>query len=165
MAHFYANLWIVFILCGFWHGASWNFILWGAVHGMFLVLERGSAGKLLTHLPDTIKHLYALVVILTAWVLFRADTLTQAKSYLAAMYGFGDSRFGIHGYQILNLGYDTILAIVLGVAFSIPVGSFFKHIPFRMQKMTMPVVYLCLLFVCLTSLASNTYNPFLYFRF
>jgi len=161
----YSNLWIVFLLCGLWHGASWNFILWGAFHGFFLVLERGGMGRLLSILPPFIKHIYAVMAIVTGWVLFRADTLVQAKSYLSVMYGFGDASAGIDVYRIMGLGNDTIMALILGVIFSIPIGPALRRIPAGIRFVTSPIVYFCIFLICLTSLASNTYNPFLYFRF
>jgi alginate O-acetyltransferase complex protein AlgI len=163
--HTYLNLWIVFILCGLWHGASWNFILWGTFHGIFLVLERGKIGKLITLLPVSIRHLYALSVVLAGWVLFRSDTILQAKSYLATMYGMGNGYLGISGYRINVLDIDIMFALALGLVFSIPSNSLIEYFSARVNKMTMATVYLCMLIVCLASLASNTYNPFLYFRF
>jgi alginate O-acetyltransferase complex protein AlgI len=161
----YFNLWIVFLLCGLWHGASWNFILWGAFHGFFLVLERSKTGKLLISLPASIKHIYALFVVVTGWVLFRADTLLQAKNYLATMYGIGNGYIGISGYRINVLDNDIMLALGLGLFFSVPFDSYLKYIPVRMKKMKMAPLYFCILIVCLATLASNAYNPFLYFRF
>ncbi|GJM20771.1 MAG: alginate O-acetyltransferase [Planctomycetota bacterium] len=77
------NLLIVFLLCGLWHGAKWTFVIWGLWHGLFLILERSGAGRLLHVLPSPARRLYALLVVLLGWVLFRADDLSSAWSLLS----------------------------------------------------------------------------------
>jgi alginate O-acetyltransferase complex protein AlgI len=161
----YLNLWIVFLLCGLWHGASWDFVIWGAFHGLFLVLERGRFGELVALLPVTAKHIYTLLVVVIGWVVFRSDTITYAAKYLAIMFGISDGLLPIEDHQIFTIGNDTILALTLGIVFSVPLSGIIEHIPFRPKRMQIAMLYLSLLFVCLTSLVSNTYNPFLYFRF
>jgi len=84
----YRNLVIVFLLCGLWHGASWPFVLWGAWHGAFLVLERAGLSAVLDR-HRVLSHVYALVVVAGAWVLFRCDTLAHAAVYYAALGGAG----------------------------------------------------------------------------
>jgi len=83
----YFNLFIVFLLTGFWHGASWNFIVWGLFHGLFLIIERVGFGKFLEKLWSPIRHFYTLFVVLISWVFFRADDLPYALSYLKTMFG------------------------------------------------------------------------------
>lgn len=161
----YVNLWTVFLLCGLWHGASWNFVLWGAFHGFFLATERSRIGKALNLLPGFVRHVYALMAVATGWVLFRADTLVQARGYLSAMYGFGLGSFEMGIHRLMALGNDTISALCLGVLFSMPIRPVLARIPARIRDATSPVAYLSIFSVCLASLASNTYNPFLYFRF
>ncbi len=82
----YANLVIVFLLCGLWHGASWNFVLWGAWHGVFLVVERAGLGPVLDRRPR-IGHVYALLVVMAGWVLFRSDSLAHAAGFYGALLG------------------------------------------------------------------------------
>ncbi len=84
----YANLVIVFLLCGLWHGASWPFVLWGAWHGIFLVLERAGFDRVLAR-TGPFAHLYALLAVMGGWVLFRCETLPQALSFYAALAGCG----------------------------------------------------------------------------
>src|SRR5262249_41364545 len=81
----YLNLIVVFLLCGLWHGASWNFVMWGLFHGLFLVIERVQArlGTLRALAP--LKHAYTIVVVMVGWVLFRSDTMASAGTYLATM--------------------------------------------------------------------------------
>jgi alginate O-acetyltransferase complex protein AlgI len=77
----------VFMVCGIWHGANWTFVFWGAIHGIFLALERGRFGRALQKLPAALRHLYVLSVIMLAWVFFRAPTLQAACAFLYAMGG------------------------------------------------------------------------------
>lgn len=81
----YANLFIVFVLTGFWHGASWNFLVWGLFHGIFLASEHAGAAKYIKKMWLPIQHGYLLLVVIISWVFFRADTLTHATSYLTSM--------------------------------------------------------------------------------
>lgn len=83
----YRNLVIVFLLCGLWHGAAWNFVVWGLYHGAFLVVERAGLRGVLERLPAAVGHAYALLAILIGWVFFRADTLPHAIAYLQGMAG------------------------------------------------------------------------------
>lgn len=84
----YINLSIVFLLCGLWHGASWNFVIWGAHHGAFLILERAWLGKVLKRLPGFVSQFYAVVVVMLGWVWFRADTLDGAVQMFQGLAGF-----------------------------------------------------------------------------
>ena len=77
----YRNLLIVFFITGFWHGASYNFIFWGLFHGAFLILEK-TKGSLIEKLPNSIKHIYVLLVVIVGWVFFRAETFNDAIVYL-----------------------------------------------------------------------------------
>ena len=87
-ARAYRNLVIVFLLCGLWHGASWPFILWGIWHGLFLVAERAGLGRALERIGP-LTHVYALLVVMGGWVLFRSSTLQGAIAYYAALLGLG----------------------------------------------------------------------------
>src|SRR6202008_2450791 len=83
----YRNLVIVFFLCGLWHGAAWTFVIWGLFHGSFLVMEGvGLAGAIRRRCPP-VRHAYLLLVVMTGWVFFRAETLTGAIAFLKAMAG------------------------------------------------------------------------------
>src|SRR5262245_29528369 len=85
-----ANLLLVFILCGIWHGASWTFLVWGLFHGLFLSLERVGLGRLLERVPAAFRHAYTILAVLVGWVFFRAESLTHAAEYLGAMVGLTD---------------------------------------------------------------------------
>lgn len=171
------NLLIVFSLCGFWHGASWNFILWGLWHGFFLVLERGRIGRWLGRTPALVQHLYTLLVVANAWVFFRAETLEQALSYLGVMYG-------VHGAPVLyplvaiNLDAEFYTTLALGLLIATPVypaleqylrrergASAAGHGLAVAEPLTrLGLLGLLLLFASM-NLATGAYNPFIYFRF
>jgi alginate O-acetyltransferase complex protein AlgI len=171
VARTYLNLYIVFFLTGLWHGASWNFVLWGLLHGTFLVIERLGFDSVLEKMWRPVAHIYTLLVVMTAWVLFRADTLPQALAYLARMFGFIPEN---PAYPV-NLYLDTPLALTLtaGVIFAMPVEAWFKtwresYASTQLYKALalVRVGAMCGLFIfSAAALAVNTYNPFIYFRF
>lgn len=183
------NLFTVFVLCGLWHGASWNFALWGAFHGALLVLERGRFGKLLDRSPRYIGWFYTILMVMVGWVFFRAQDLTHAVWYLAAMVGAGKDS-GFTPEVALYLNAQTYATIALGALLSMPVATAFArdwhHRRFPRHSNERPpewVVSLSsstrgatLLYVRLIAvaailtfsaaeLAAGTYNPFIYFRF
>jgi alginate O-acetyltransferase complex protein AlgI len=165
----YLNLWIVFLLCGLWHGAAWNFIVWGAAHGCFLVIERAGFSRVLERIPSLFRHVYVMLAVMVTWVLFRADTLGAAVHYLGTMFALGDTPT-IPAPVNRFLGVDVVLAIVAGLIASGPYGSamlwrFDKAL--RVQQVRVgQLAALAVLFGLVTlSLASGAYNPFIYFRF
>ncbi|MEI6987429.1 MAG: MBOAT family protein, partial [Rhodospirillaceae bacterium] len=117
----YVNLLIVFLLCGIWHGAAWNFVVWGLLHGAFLVLERVGMGRLLLRLPTVVRHTYVLLCVMVTWVFFRADSLGSAVHYLRAMAGLGTdcATAPVIGRY---LGWDVVIAIVTGLLVAGPHG-------------------------------------------
>jgi alginate O-acetyltransferase complex protein AlgI len=165
----YLNLWIVFLLCGLWHGAAWNFVVWGAAHGGLLVLERAGFGGVLARIHPFLRHVYVMLAVMATWVLFRADTLGAAGHYFAAMVGFGPASAAVPPLHRF-LGIDVVLAIVAGTAASGPygdralkaVGSVLRAGEIQVGQLAGLVVLLGLVTL---SLAGGAYNPFIYFRF
>ncbi len=171
------NLVIVFFLTGLWHGASWNFIVWGLFHGAFLVAERGRFGKLLDEGPKLVAHVYAILVFMVGWVFFRAADLTTALEYLRAMFGFGTGS-GLEWYVGLFLTPKLVIVLCLGVVGSVPVIPWLKGLRERLAanrrtvalddglEAVVGLVLTPAIFVlCAMSLASGTHNPFIYFQF
>jgi alginate O-acetyltransferase complex protein AlgI len=163
------NLLIVFLLCGLWHGAAWHFVAWGLFYGAFLVLERMGLLSILRTWPAPPRHVYALLVVVTGWVLFRADTLHYAGSYLAAMSGFAPSPGS--AYDLWRfLPADVVLALVAGVIGSMPVAGLLGRFRAKPGLGTLwagaefAVLALVFLFAAALS-AAGTYRPFIYFRF
>lgn len=172
------NLLTVFFLCGLWHGASWNFIVWGLYHGSFLGLERSGLGEWLEKMPRILRHAYVLLVVLIGWVFFRADTLSYGLAFLAAMFGFAHGGTGYYSVPMF-LNREVALVIVLGVLGSTPIIknmlfnadpgqlSLFKsafYAPRLAATARLTFIALVMSF-SIMEMASGTYNPFIYFRF
>lgn len=172
----YRNLTIVFVLCGLWHGASWNFVIWGAYHGLFLIFERRGLGSVLKSLPRVFQHAYALTVAIGGWILFRAETMEQAGAFYAAMIGLGGGTTS----SSWMIGPDLITSGLLGVLFAMPVVPYcmqawrrrerastdFSGTLMRLVEAAMlPTLIYVLLTACAASLMAGTHNPFIYFRF
>jgi alginate O-acetyltransferase complex protein AlgI len=172
-ARAYANLVLVFLLCGLWHGASWPFVAWGVWHGLFLVAERAGLDLLLARI-GALRHLYALAAVMGGWVLFRCATFTQAMSYYAALAGraAGDpARHPVTQYL------DPLVAttLVVGLLGAAPIAR--RIGAWRDARaagggvggaitLTTDGVWLVLVGVGASAwLAAGTYNPFIYFRF
>lgn len=166
----YLNLLIVFFLTGLWHGASFNFIVWGFIHGAFLILERLFLGKWLERLP-VVNLFYTLFVVVNAWVFFNAGNLHYAFDYLRMMYGRLPAGIVTRGIAYY-LSPDFIIVSVLAVAGSFGLFRRMKNLdgllPAWLLNGLMPLRYaslLVILFICSICLLCNTYNPFIYFRF
>jgi alginate O-acetyltransferase complex protein AlgI len=166
----YFNLFAVFFLTGLWHGASWNFVVWGFVHGLFIVVERLGFGKVLNGLPRAVGMMYTLLVVVLAWVFFRCTDATHALHYLVALWssGHGDPSLYYTSHYLPN---DVRLALVLGVTGGLGWWSTLRsHSQKILKQYPMPawVQELSLLFLfvlCAMALATSTYHPFIYFRF
>ena len=159
------NLLIVWVLTGFWHGASWNFVCWGLYFGVLLVLEKFVYGKILNKLPSFVRQLYTFVLVVFSWVLFEMETLGDVGRYLQAMFGgagFADSRsiYLLRSYFLLFL----ICIFASGSWGKKVYSQFSNRWPARAQAL-LPVSVILLMAVCTAYLVNATYNPFLYFRF
>ncbi|HEY3555664.1 MAG TPA: MBOAT family protein, partial [Casimicrobiaceae bacterium] len=119
-ARAYANLVVVFLLCGLWHGASWPFVVWGAWHGLFLVVERAGLERPLARHP-VLAHMYALAAVMGGWVLFRCDTLAHAGAFYRALLGFSTADPAL---RPLGEFVNPLLVVTLacGVLFSMPIA-------------------------------------------
>ncbi len=171
------NLLLVFLLCGLWHGASWNFILWGGMYGFFLVLERGRFGRVLHNLHPFWQHFYTLMVVINGWVFFRIEQLSDAGAYFSVLYGFAGST-SLPPRVSLNLDQLFFASLGAGLLLSLP---FYPWLRQRWKLVTekeagIPLLAACgqtiqlvlisvILFFSAGSLAVGSYNPFIYFRF
>lgn len=157
----YINLLIVWMLTGFWHGASWNFIIWGLYFGVLILLEKAFLQKTLLKLPTILQHLYFVFFILIGWVLFLFDDLPLGLQYLSAM-------FGIAGQTVANQTFLYVLSsnlvlLLIALIGSLPQSRMIRRIvalPFFE-----PIFYLLVFIFSSAYLVGATYNPFLYFRF
>lgn len=164
------NLMIVFLLCGLWHGASWQFVAWGVYHGAFLGAERAFAGKFLERLWTPLRHLYVVLAFVFGWVLFRADSFTQAMSFYSAMLGFGahTSMYPVSMYCNLEIAMWLVIATIACT----PVRKLASKLADSKPVVSFNPVYalrgawcLAMLLLSITEIAAGTYNPFIYFRF
>ncbi len=172
----YLNLWIVFLLCGLWHGASYNFVIWGALHGTFIVIERIGWQARLDRLYRPFQHLYTLLVVITGWVFFRSESLSHAIQYLASMIGFTHAE-GIKYYALFYCDLKVVLTLIIGSLLGTPLAQWLgKQLYERLTHSRLvrwqPVLdggYYCLLVILsllsAAHLAAGTYNPFIYYRF
>lgn len=160
------NVLIVFFLTGLWHGASFNFILWGVYYGVLQIIERGGFRKILDK-HSIFSHIYTILSFVFGWVLFRAENLRQAGSMIVRMlvpWKYTDKV--IAWQQVLN--NRTILIAILGVVGAGIIQNIVKRRKWvgNLKKSYLELIYCAGLFlVCIIMLASNTYNPFIYFRF
>ena len=149
-------------LTGFWQRRGWNFLFWGFYYGVLLLLEKLLLGKYIRRLPAVFQHLYAMVIVIIGWVFFASPDLSTALAYLQVMFSFSPGTMGGASLVMPWLGMA-----VIGVVAATPLA---KNLWEKLQgKKAMPLVEgaLCLaaLLLCTASLVSDSYNPFLYFRF
>ena len=156
------NVLVVWMLTGIWHGAAWNFFLWGLYFALLLLGERFVWKGFLTRSPRAVRHLYAMVLIVLGWVLFRCESLSAVGSYLAAMAGFSEGAAGQGIYFLKQYGFW----LLAGAAASLPVRDWLKaKLPEQIQTWAMPAAALILLGFGFLQLISSTFNPFIYYRF
>jgi len=166
----YANLALVFLLCGLWHGAAWTFIVWGAWHGLLLVIERAGFGSVLARLPSPLAQAYTLLAVMIGWVFFRANDLPHALHYLQAMTGLNSAATPLHAWQ-MDVAPVQWVAIAIGSVFALwraPPATLRSAWPPALRLLSAPLQALaCVLGLtaCAVSLAAGTYNPFIYFHF
>ncbi|WP_299245571.1 MBOAT family O-acyltransferase [uncultured Brachyspira sp.] len=162
----YLNLLIVFFATGLWHGASFNFILWGLWHGFFLIIERIFLLKLLEKNKFSfINHIYVILVFVLGWVLFRANDLNHALELYKVMFTFKESIFTVRYFFYPQ----TQVCFVLGILFIGLFQSLFPKIKAALFSSRVyileSIIQFILLFICIMYLVNGTYNPFIYFRF
>ncbi len=163
----YVNLFIVFLVTGLWHGASWNFVLWGLAHGFFIFVEKIFLGKILKKLHDIARHIYLLLVITTTWTLFRHETLWDSAMHFKKLfiYTAGDSYIDNYIMYFHYNWYTSIIGII-AILFSMPVYPWISK-KLRKEVYAIPRYgfILVLFFISLTYVAIGGYDPFIYFRF
>ena len=159
------NLAVVWLLTGLWHGASWNFVLWGALFGVLLMLEKLWLGDWLSRRPRFFQHLYVLLLVVISFVIFNADGLSGVRSDLAGLFGLSglpavsfDALYYLRSYGVL------LLVCIVG---AMPLGKrlYARVENARVMTVLEPVVVAALLAAVTASLVDGSFNPFLYFRF
>ena len=164
------NLFIVWALTGFWHGAQWNFLLWGLYYGVLIFCERYLWGKALERAPRVLRHVYTMLLVMVGWVLFRAADLSQINSYLTIMFGGGKGGWWNDEsiYLLLQYRWELLIAVIA----SLPLKPWLqKHVEAMEGNKRFLIetgVQLAALIVAAFSvvrLVSSGFNPFIYFQF
>jgi len=170
----YRNLMIVFFITGFWHGASWNFIVWGLFHGFFIILERNKTIARFLGANSALSHLYTLLIVIIGWVFFRSSDLYYALNYLKALIGLSNGT-NYMAYLIFD-NYNKLLMLI-GIVCSIPISKLITPskainnivVKYNSSLNFVFIINLIALFtlftLCIMEISKNSYNPFIYFRF
>ena len=158
------NLLIVWGLTGIWHGASWNFVLWGLYYGIMLIVEKFLLKKLLDKLPSFVQHIYTIFIIIIGWGLFYFTDMSQLGVFLINLFDFSK---GICGEQALTLILQYLPVLLAAGFASTPVATkLYKKIENKKHIWILQTLFCAVILVlCTASLVSSSYNPFLYFRF
>lgn len=156
------NILIVWFCTGFWHGASWNFVIWGLYFALWLILEKYALREALKRTPAWVRHCYTLAVVFAGWGIFAMEDLSVCGSYFSACFGGGPLWAAADGYALRS--YALTLAVL--VLASTPLGKRgWESLPRRAREVLTPVLMGLGLILCTAYLVDGSYNPFLYFRF
>jgi alginate O-acetyltransferase complex protein AlgI len=158
-----ANLLIVWMLTGLWHGASWNFVLWGLYYGVLLIIEKYLLAGLLDRAPSWVRHVYSLILIGIGWVIFSNTDFGQLGEYLGNLvgidtYGFANSTTW---YYLRN----NLVLLLIAIPCATPAVRDWLKRRSQRQPVAALAINLALLLVSVAYLVYGSYNPFLYFRF
>ncbi len=165
------NICIVWVATGFWHGASWNFIVWGAYFAVILLVEKYLLKNILEKIPGFIRHIYTMLLVIISWVIFRAPDLASALSYLGTMFGIGGHSFysGDAIYYIKQYMPEWILFIICALPIAKWLRSRFDRCEGKLSKVLVdlvPAIFALLVFgIGYLRLSVGSFNPFIYFRF
>ena len=162
------NKFIVFFLCGLWHGASWTFVAWGLFHGFFSFLEEFVSG--IKKMPRILGHIYTMLVVIVSFVIFRAETFNEAFGMIKTMFTNFNINPAYTSVYMSQLNPFFIIMLIMGIIMSAPIMKIVKRI--REGKEENKIIQICvyvisfvLLVWCLIRLSGGSYNPFIYFRF
>ncbi|HPG74397.1 MAG TPA: MBOAT family O-acyltransferase, partial [Bacteroidales bacterium] len=163
----YFNLWVVFLISGLWHGASWTFVVWGAYHGLFLILDRLFLIKFFDKIGKFPSIAITFLLAIIGWVFFRSETLTYAFDFIGRMFAFD-----MAGIEYFDREFWTMLVIAAVFSFltafrfglNIENKVFFAEYT-KSRYFIMAAIALILLIICVASITASGFNPFIYFRF
>lgn len=163
------NLILVWALTGLWHGAEWNFLFWGLYYGVLLILEKHVWGALMDRLPGVIQHIYTFVLVMVGWVFFFSPDLGSALDYIGMMFGMGASALADRqAVFLLTTHWLLFLLCILGsssIGWTILRAFMESYKKGRTQRIMSCVIYMGIFLVSVAFLVTETFNPFLYFRF
>ena len=150
---------IVWLLTGIWHGASWNFIIWGLYFGVILIIEKVFLHKKLEKAPKALRHIYALFLIMIGWLIFSIEDLETMNIYFKKMF----MNAKIIDNEFIFYLKNYFVYILFGIIFSMPILRKIKMS--ETIKVVGTILYIILFIITLAFIISDSYNPFLYFRF
>lgn len=160
----YLNLWVVFLISGLWHGASWNFVIWGAYHGLWLVLERRVLMSVLEKIPSFIRIFTTFVIAVFGWLVFRVEEWEVFTAYLGAMFtGEGGAQISAYQYTIFAIAIFFSFWAAFRPASKTEASPYETISPNKAVRIT--VISLLLLVLSSSFIISTDFNPFIYFRF
>lgn len=165
------NICVVWFLTGLWHGASWNFILWGVFYGALLIVEKLGLLKVLEKIPSVFSHLYLLFLTLIGWTIFYTTDLGKLGGYFGVMFGLSGN--ALSDPQLSITFMNNLFWLVAAVLFCMPITQLVKRWAQTQRSegvragisIVNAIMNVMLLFVCTAMLVGDSYNPFLYFRF
>lgn len=165
------NILIVWTLTGIWHGAGWNFLLWGLWFALFLILEKLFRGKFPENEPKVFGRIYTLAVVLISWVFFALEKPGEILAYLQAMFGLNG--VGLMNTQAMFFGNEYLVLLVIALVACLPIGSLLVHRlkssktgpAMALYRVGEKVIPAALLILSVAYIVDASYNPFLYFRF
>ena len=160
--HQFRNILIVWALTGLWHGASWNFILWGVYFGVLLIIEKYVLKKYLDKLPNVFKHLITIFLVLISFYIFAFDNTEILLSFGKILFGISGNKFIDNTFIFYFTNY--LIIIIIACLFATPI---YQKIKERVKNFgfIISIIYIILFILTIAYLVSDTYNPFLYFRF
>jgi len=161
------NLFVVWLLTGLWHGASWNFVVWGLYYGFILFMEKIILHKVLSKTPKIIKHIYTMLLVMIGWVLFGSMDLTSALEYLKVMFGLSGNAL-VDNSAIYYLYTNIKLLIILALCSTPIISIIFRQIIKKGKSVGILFavsINIIIILISIAYLVNETYNPFLYFRF
>lgn len=161
------NLFIVWLLTGLWHGADWQFILWGIYYFVFLVIEKIGWIKCLQKLPKKVQHFYTIIIVVIGWVMFACNNMSAAIGYYKAMLGMNVSLIDDKALFYMYNNGILFLILCIGVS-SLPQKLYIqikKWIKPKYLEVVVNIISIFTLWISVAFLMADTYNPFLYFRF
>ncbi|MEA4993946.1 MAG: MBOAT family O-acyltransferase [Oscillibacter sp.] len=156
------NILIVWTLTGIWHGASWNFLLWGEYFAAWLILEKYVLGRALSRAPVVVQRAYTLLIVAVGWGLFAIEDLGRCAAYLKICFGGGALWSAGDGYLLRSYGPTRVILVLASTTLGLRLWA---RLPERAREIAAPLLMLAGLTVCTAYLVDNSYNPFLYFRF
>ena len=158
------NIMAVWFLTGMWHGASWNFILWGVYFGVILLIEKYFLLKKLEKLPAVFSHIYSLFLIILGWAIFDFTDMAQMGEYIGAMFSIENGLLS-EAATPLVLGYLPLIAVGWFMSMPIARKMILKIFSVKAGWVLETLAIVVVLLLSVASLVSSSYNPFLYFRF